>query len=363
MPALLANPWRSTGLPGLDLPALSVNPSPVLELLGRCPSAGVTPLVDSQSLADLLGVDRLWVKDESPRMGLGSFKALGAAYVIASEAERRLGGGSWPDDVGAILGDLTYVTASAGNHGMSVAAGAKVFGAAAVVVLAESVPEAFAVRLRALGAEVVRAGSDYEESMEHAKGLASERGSSLLSDSSWPGYTEVPRLVMEGYLVMGAEAADQLEPFAEIPTHIFLQAGVGGMAASIAAYSRHLWGDQPIIVVVEPDRAACLMASIRAGRAERSDGPVSNMGRLDAKEPSLLALAALALDADFFATISDEEATETVPLLADHGLRSTPSGVAGVSAVQHATRIRTDLELDATSRVLAFVTEGPEDPS
>ncbi len=363
MPVLLANPYRSTGLPGLDLPALGVDPSPALQLLSRCTSAAVTPLVDAQPLADRLGVDRLWVKDESQRMGLGSFKALGAAYVIAAEAERRLGGEPWPDDVGNILSDLTYVTASAGNHGMSVAAGAKVFGATSFVVLAEAVPEAFASRLRALEAGVVRSGSDYEESMEHAKGLASERGWSLLSDSSWPGYTEIPRKVMEGYLVMGAEAADQVEAIADPPTHIFLQAGVGGMAASIAAYARHRWGDQPIVVVVEPDRASCLIASVRAGRAIRSDGPASNMGRLDAKEPSLLALDALALDADFFTTIADEEAAETAAVLADHGLRSTPSGVAGVSAVHHAGGMRTDLELDATSRVLAFITEGAEGAS
>ena len=246
-------------------------------------------------------------------MGLGSFKALGAAYVIAAEAQRRLAGATWPESVGEMLVDVTYVTASAGNHGMSVAAGAKVFGATAVVVLAEAVPESFAARLRALGATVVREGFDYEASMKVAIGLAASEGWSLLSDSSWPGYTEIPRLVMEGFLVMGAEAADQVEEIGELPTHIFLQAGVGCMAGSIAAYARHRWGDQPVIVVVEPDRAACLMASIRAGRAVRSDGPVSNMGRLDAKEPSLLALAALALDADFFTTISDEEATETVP--------------------------------------------------
>jgi diaminopropionate ammonia-lyase len=243
---------------------------------------------------------------------------------------------------------------------MSVAAGAKVFGAAAVVVLAEPVPEAFAVRLRSLEAEVVRAGADYEASMEAAAALASDRGWSLLSDSSWPGYTEVPRQVMEGYLAMGVEAADQVDLLGETPTHILLQAGVGGMASSIAAYARHRWGDQPTIVIVEPDRAACLMASIGAGRAERSDGPVSNMGRLDAKEPSLLALASLAVDADFFVTVSDDEAVGTVVLLREHGLTSTPSGAAGVSAIHHAGSLRTDLEVDVDSRVLAFLTEGPE---
>ena len=232
-----------------------------------------------------------------------------------------------------------------------------------MVVLAEAVPESFAARLRALGATVVREGFDYEASMKVAIGLAASEGWSLLSDSSWPGYTEIPRQVMEGFLVMGAEAADQLEAFAELPTHIFLQAGVGCMAASIAAYARHRWGDQPVIVVVEPDRAACLMASIRAGRAVRSDGPVSSMGRLDAKEPSTLALGALAQDADYFVTISDEESESTVALLGDHGVQSTPSGVAGIAAANWAGAERSELELDGNSRALAFVTEGPEVPS
>ena len=272
-------------------------------------------------------------------------------------------GDAWPEDVGGLLDGVTYVTASSGNHGMSVAAGSRVFGAAAVVVLAEGVPEAFATRLRGFGAEVVRAGSDYDESMVEAVRLAEDRGWSLLTDSSWPEYTEIPLQVMEGYLVMGAEAADQIEAIGEAPTHVFLQAGVGGMAASIAAYARHRWGDQPVIVMVEADRAACLMASIREGRAVRSDGPASNMGRLDAKEPSILALAALAQDADFFMTISDEEAAVTTRLLDDHGIETTPSGAAGLSAVQHAGSARSEIELDSLSRVLCFVTEGPETPT
>ncbi len=361
MPSVLANPWRSTGLPGLDLPMPRVDPSPVLELLRWCPKNRETPLVDSEPIAEAIGVDRLWLKDESQRLGLGSFKALGAAYVIADQARTQLGdGGAWPDDVSALLDGRTYVTASSGNHGMSVAAGSRVFGAAAVVVLADGVPEAFATRLQAFGASVIRAGSDYDESMAEAVRLAEDTGWSLLTDSSWPEYTEIPLQVMQGYLVMGLEAADQVEEIGEVPTHIVLQAGVGGMAASIAAYARHRWGDQPVIVVVEPDRAACLMASIREGRAVRSDGPASNMGRLDTKEPSILALAALAQDADFFVTISDEEALETAEFLDEHGVATTPTGAAGIGAVRHSGRLRPEIELDTLSRVLAFVTEGPE---
>lgn len=341
---------------------MSVDATPVQRLLTHCPAAEVTPLLDLPDLAESLGVEHLWIKDERDRMGLGSFKALGAAYAIAREADTRFGG-NWertPEEVAGALTDITYVTASSGNHGLSVAAGAKVFGAKAVIVLSTSVAEGFAERLRRFGAQVVRAGFDYEQSMGAAQRLAADEGWTLLTDSSWPGYTEIPRLVMEGYLVMGAEAAEQIDAIANPPTHVFLQAGVGGMAASISAFARHRWGDDPVIVVVEPDRAPCLTESIRIGRAVRADGPVSNMGRLDCKEPSHLAFIALARDADFLVTISDEEAAETVRFLEERGIVTTPSGAAGIAAVRHAGQLRQAMFLDASSRVLTFVSEGPE---
>lgn len=356
----MANPWRSHGLPGRPGQDLSVDVGAVRDLLRRCPVAGTTPLHDSPKLAATLGVEHLWIKDERDRMGLGSFKALGAAYVIAHEADARFGG-NWeraPDEVARALADVTYVTASAGNHGLSVAAGARIFGAKAVIVLSERVSEVFAKRLQEFGARVVRAGFDYEESMAISRRLAEDEGCTLLSDSSWPGYTEIPRQVMEGYLVMGAEAAEQIDVIADPPTHIFLQAGVGGMAASIAAFARHQWGNDPVLVVVEPERAPCLIESIRAGRAVRADGPVSSMRRLDCKEPSHLALIALARDADLFVTISDEEALETVDFLGEHGIVTTPSGAAGVAAVHNAGPHRRELLLDQWSRVLTFVSEG-----
>ena len=362
MSTMLANPWRSVGLTGPDHADLSVDTAPVQELLLHCPAAGVTSLLDSPEMAAALGVEHLWIKDERDRMGLGSFKALGAAYVIAREAATRFGK-TWdhsPEAAAAALTDVTYVTASAGNHGLSVAAGARTFGARAVVVLSEGVPEGFAQRLQRCGARVIRKGIDYEESMTASREMAEEEGWTLLSDSSWPGYTDIPRRVMEGYLVVGSEAAEQVEAIAYPPTHLFVQAGVGGLAASMAAFARHQWGDNPMIIVVEPDRAPCLAESIRAGRAVRADGPASNMGRLDAKEPSHLALIALARHADIFVTISDEEALDTVRFLDEHGIATTPSGAAGVAGLQHAGRNRQEMHLDGSSRVLTFVSEGPE---
>lgn len=323
--------------------------------------AAATPLHDMTELASVLGIESLLLKDETRRMGLGSFKALGAAYVIAREAHRRMNGGDGPPvtgDISGALRDMVYACASAGNHGLSVAAGARLFGAGAVIYLDDAVPEAFAGRLRALDAEVVRPGGDYADCMQAVADDAHANDWILLSDSSWPGNVELPARVMEGYLVMGEEVARALE---RPPTHVFLQAGVGGLAAAMTALFRAHWGDAPTIVVVEPEAAPALIESIRAGAPVTTSGPASNMGRLDCKEPSHLALGELARGADWFVTIDDDQAAAAVTLLARHGIETTASGAAGVAAVQHAGDEGNELGLSAASRVLAFVTEGRED--
>lgn len=362
---LLRNPYRGTGLPpeaGLAPGIVSANASEPIELLTRCPLVAATPLHDMTELASTLGIESLLLKDESRRMNLGSFKALGAAYVIAREADRRTNGaGGSPGaggDMSGTLRDMVYACASAGNHGLSVAAGARLFGARAVIYLADAVPETFADRLRALDAEVVRPGGDYADCMQAVADDACGNGWILLSDSSWPGYVDLPARVMEGYLVMGEEVAQALEA---PPTHVFLQAGVGGLAAAMTALFRARWGDGPTIVVVEPEAAPALIESIRAGAPVTTSGPVSNMGRLDCKEPSHLALGELARGADWFVTIADDQAAAAVMLLARYGIGTTASGAAGVAAVRHAGDDGNGLGLSATSRVLAFVTEGRED--
>ncbi len=294
------------------------------------------------------GVRQVSIKDERTRMGLGSFKALGAAYAIAQDAQRAQAG-----DWATALTERVYVTASAGNHGLSVAAGARIFGAQAVIYLAKSVPEAFAERLTQTGARVVRAGDTYEQSMQAAADAADANGWQLLSDSSWAGYTEWPGAVMEGYLQMGAEISAQLT---EAPDYILLQAGVGGMAAALAAHFRAEWGDAPVIAVVEPEAAPALIESIRAGRLTDTAGPVSQMGRLDCKTPSMIALEGLARDADLFLTITEEEAAAGVASLAPFGFETTPSGGAGLAALLSGAP-----GCDAETSVLAVLSEGPED--
>jgi len=346
---LVVNPYRGKDkiCAGFEYP--SVDAERVAGLLDLCPVAKETPLAD---VSDAAPVGALWVKDERKRMGLGSFKALGAAYVIARQA--------WDASVGApgaeSLVGRTFVTASAGNHGMSVAAGARVFGAQSVVYIAETVPESFAERLAVRGATVVREGADYAASMAGAAKAAEAHGWTLLSDSSWDGYAELPHILMEGYLQMAAEAARQCP--AE-PTHVMLQAGVGGLAGAVAAYVREVWGDGPQIVVVEPTAAPALQASIEAGKAVVADGPDSIMGRLDCKEPSLIALNGLARDADVFLTLSDDAVNACLGAMAALGLETTASGGAGLAAVLD-DAARSALGLDETARVLCFLSEVPD---
>ncbi|MEM9911418.1 MAG: pyridoxal-phosphate dependent enzyme [Pseudomonadota bacterium] len=334
------NPYRRNGLPGEALagaPAPSIDAATARRVVDQCLIAGKTPLRQVTGLGA-----EVWVKDERGRMGMGSFKALGAAYVLAHHA---LETGS--DDLRQALRGRSYITASAGNHGLSLAFGAKRFGARSIVYISQTVPESFAERLRHHGAEVVRAGAQYEESMEAAAKAADDQGWTLLSDSSWPGYFELPHRLMEGYVTLADEAARQMPA---PPTHIFLQCGVGGMSAACAAFWRSFWGDGQQIINVEPEVAPALKASIEAGRPVLAPGPVSSMGRLDCKEPSLIALHGLARDADVFATISEEEAAEAMPMLDRLDLATTRSGGAGLAALRQ-------MQLPADARVLCVVSE------
>ncbi len=354
------NTHRNLGLTrreGLAEGTVIADPREARALFARCPVADTTPLLAAPELAKVVGVGALWLKDERARMGLGSFKALGAAHAIARLAADRVDAPG-ADTMATALAGTTFVCASAGNHGLSVAAGARVFGADAVIHVSRTVPESFVARLRSKGARVVRSGDDYEASMAAAAADADAHGWVLLSDSSWPGYVELPTRVMEGYLILAAEAAEQIP---QAPTHVFLQAGVGGLAAAVTAFVRRRWGDGPVVVVVEPEAAPALLESIDAGAPVCATGPVSTMGRLDCKEPSHLALAELARHADHFVTVTDEECDRTVALLAEHGIDTTPSGAAGVAGLHHADQHRDALGLTGDSRVLAIITEGRED--
>ncbi len=284
------------------------------------------------------------VKDETKRMNLGAFKALGGVYAVAriiDDAWQAAGNDPLgPDDymsdaVKAFAADMTFVCATAGNHGMAVAAGARIFGAQARIFLAREVPAGFETRLKETqNAQVVRAGDDYAQSLDAAKADATETGAILLADGSWPGYSERPLLIMEGYTVIAEELRETFEQSGDWPSHVFLQAGVGGIAGAVTHMIRENWAVQPEIIVVEPNEAPCLTESHAAGYPVQVTGGVSNMGRLDCKEPSLIAFGIFERTGVHFMTVTDAEAQDAASRLTSQGIATTPSGAAGLAGLK-----------------------------
>ncbi|MDT7950120.1 MAG: diaminopropionate ammonia-lyase [Acetobacteraceae bacterium] len=316
------------------------------------PGYAPTPLQDGVSLAGHLGVASVAIKDEAGRFGLGSFKALGGAYaaaeVVLNERARRAGG------------PLTLTCATDGNHGRSVAWGAQRMGERSCIFVHEGVDNERVAAIEQHGAEVRRAGSTYDESVRVAGEVAAREGWFVVSDTSWPGYTEVPRQVMQGYRILVDEALDQWA--GAPPTHVFVQAGVGGLAAAVAVHLRARLGTLPTLIVVEPDSAACLLASAQSGGWTAIAGPLATtMDCLACGEPSLLAWQELGRSATAFLAIGDDWATEAVHALAALNIESQPSGAAGLAGLLAAAAdpdLKAAFALDGSSRVLLFNTEG-----
>jgi diaminopropionate ammonia-lyase len=272
------------------------------------------------------------------------------------------------DDVAADLRKMTVACASAGNHGRSVAYGARLAGIGCKVFVHSAVSEKRMALIAALGAEIIRFDGSYDDSVAETARQCTAKGWILVSDTSVLGPEEPPVLVMQGYTVLAQEIAAQM---ALPPTHLFLQAGVGGMAAAVAAHLALLWGERrPKVIIVEPDSAACFLESARAGRALRiSGGPPTAMTMLECYEPSPLAWRVLAPLADHFLAIPDHEAQEirtrlAAPYAGDPVILAGLSGcagLAGLSSLAHDPDARARLGLNRQSRVLAVLSEGPND--
>jgi diaminopropionate ammonia-lyase len=340
----------------------------------------VTPLHRLERLASKLAIDSVLVKDESSRSSLGSFKALGGAYavirVVLAEAERQLGRLAEIDELNnneirAIAAKLTVACATDGNHGRSVAAGARSVGCNAVVYLHAGVSEARAVALSELGAKVIRVPGSYDDSVAQVAHDAQTSGWRLVSDTSWEGYERVPSWVMQGYLVISDEILQQCRAQSLRPTHLFLQAGVGGLAAAIAAHvALSMGGGAPRFIVVEPDRAACLFQSaVERKRVKIPPGPPTLMAMLECYEPSLLAWHILEKLAYAFVTIDDAAALRTMRMLAfpeppDPFVVSGESGGAGLAGLIESaldSRSRGLLGLQRDSVAVSVNTEGATD--
>ena len=334
-----------------------------------------TPLHRMDGLAHALGIEALWLKDESGRFGLGSFKALGGAYAVVHLLRERLADSAVTiEDVAggrasARVAAITVCCATDGNHGLAVAWGARRAGARCTVFLPGPVSAGRERAIAAQGAGIVRVAGSYDEAVRACAEEAHAKGWLLVSDTSHAGGDEAPSRVMHGYTVLVDEIGEALA--GETPTHLFVQAGVGGLAAAlIGAFRQDFGADSPKGVVVEPATADCLYQSALAGRPSPASGDLDTvMACLAAAEVSPLAWRVLDRGAFAFMTLDDADAVYAMrraaaPAAADPALVLGESGAAALGALIAAAAdpARAALGLDGTARVLVIGSEGATDP-
>ncbi|MBT6035042.1 MAG: diaminopropionate ammonia-lyase [Kordiimonadaceae bacterium] len=339
-----------------------------------------TPLHQLPALAAELGLGEIYYKDEAHRFGLKSFKALGGAYAVVHVLKEHLSvllsdntitdqdilSGKYSEH----LKDFTVATATDGNHGRSVAWGAKQCGINCMIYMHKGVSKSRAIAVELLGAKVEWVDGNYDDSLLKTKRDAIENEWHIISDTSYDGYTYVPKYVMAGYTVMTREMENQL-PNSKIPSHIIIQGGVGGLAGAICAHASKIWGDKrPRFIVVEPETADCLLQSAIKGRPKMVHIDTETMmGGLSCGEVSTIGWDILKDNADDFTSISDENVATSMCLLAlgmgdDPKIEAGESGVAGLALLlelKDNPALKADLGLDENSQVLLFGTEGATD--
>jgi diaminopropionate ammonia-lyase len=346
----------------------------------RWPGYAETLLLQLPRLAARLGVASIAYKDEGGRFGLKSFKALGGAYAVFRVLEKTIAarGGADRTDSGRmvegayanITRTVTVTCATDGNHGRSVAWGAQLFGCRCVIFVHERVSEARRAAIARYGAEVVRVPGNYDDSVRHAADEAQKRGWVVVSDTTYDGYREIPIDVMHGYGVLSREIVGAMADAP--PTHVFVQAGVGGLAASVCAVFWLAWGDQrPQVVIVEPMQADCHFRSARAGHPVAVGGSLDTvMAGLACGEVSPAAWDIVDAGANAFVAVDDSFALDAMRVLArptppDPAIVAGETGAAGLAAIlaaQGRDEIRQALGLEPSSRVLLIGSEGDTDP-
>jgi diaminopropionate ammonia-lyase len=334
-----------------------------------------TPLRTLPGLARALGVAAIHVKDESRRSPLESFKALGAPYALVRLVQRTFGNldaaGLFAGRHAHRLNDFTVISATDGNHGRALAAAARSIGCRCVIVLHANVSLEREEPIAGYGAQVVRIQGNYDDSVREAAELAARNGWHVVSDTSYDGYEAIPRDVMQGYAVIADEIFGSLPAGAECPyTHVFLQGGVGGLAAAIASYAWEKFGARrPSLVVVEPEQADCLLQSAIEGRASKAKGTADSvMAGLACGEASPLAWRILEGAVDTFMTVGETEAVEAMKVLARPAAGDVPvlageSGAPGLAALKALlASARGQARIGREARVLLINTEGATAP-
>ncbi len=345
------------------------------------PGYAPTPLVRLDGLARSLGLARIDYKDERGRFGLKSFKALGGAYAVANVLKRRVAAATGRTDIAStqllagefapIVREATVTCATDGNHGRSVAWGAQLFGCRCVIFVHEHVSQGRRDAIARYGVQVREVKGNYDDAVRHAAATAAANGWTVVSDTSYPGYRDIPLDVMHGYGVMAHEVAAQLND--EPPTHVFAQAGVGALAAAICASFWLRWGARrPFFAVVEPTRADCVYRSLEAGRPVVVGGDLDTvMAGLACGEVSELAWEILHGGANAAVAVDDAYALEAVRTLARPAAGDAPivagetggAGLAALLAARDYPDIRRTLALDGNARVLLLGSEGDTDPA
>jgi diaminopropionate ammonia-lyase len=348
--------------------------------ISQWPGYAPTPLRALPGQASAMGVAALLCKDEGERFGLKRFKALGGAYAVyrllAQAIARHSGGqtvraaevvaGRWRD----VVADMTVTCATDGNHGRSVAWGAQLFGSRCVIYIHAAVSEGRRAAIARYGAEVIRVPGNYDDAVRHAEAQARANGWSVVSDTTYEGYRDIPIDVMHGYGVMSREVIDQIG--GKPPSHVVVQAGVGAFAASVAAAFWLAWGEQrPKLVVVEPTEADCHLRSAQAGHPVVVSGALDTViAGLACGEVSPAAWEIVSAAAHSYVALADHFALGAVrafadPIGGDPPIVSGETGAAGLAvliAARDQPALRRLLGLDASSRVLLFGSEGDTDP-
>jgi len=313
-----------------------------------------TPLISLEKLSKKLKINKIFYKDESKRFHLKSFKALGGAYAVEKVTKGNK--------------EIIISTATAGNHGRSVAWGSKKLGLKCNIFISEYVSEYRAKVMRNFGANVIRVKGNYENSLNECIEQSNQNNWQIVQDVAWKDYKLVPKLTMAGYSVMFKEISEQIKN--QQISHVILQAGVGGMAAAmIAGIARYL-NYVPKIIIVEPENAACVLASIKTGKIEKiSIEKESLMGGMSCGEVSLIPWQILKNSVNYCVTISDDYISNTIKFLANRefsdekiigGECSTP-GIISLAGLCNDLETRKKINLNEKSNILLFGCEGDAD--
>lgn len=347
------------------------------------PEYSVTPLAELDDLAANFGVRNIWVKDESYRFNLNAFKVLGGSYALGSYIAKKLGKdiSELPydkitsEEVHKQIGDVTFVTATDGNHGRGVAWTANRLKQKSVVYMPKGSALERLHNIQALGADASITDMNYDDAVRLADSNGKKYGWVLVQDTAWPGYEDIPTWIMQGYTTMADEAMEQLH--GEKPTHVFLQAGVGAMSGAITGYFADRFGDaeRPIITIIEPNKADCIYRSAKAndGKPHNVTGDMNTiMAGLACGEPCTIGWNILRDHADNYVSMPDWYAAKGMrvlgnPIGKDPRVISGESGAATMGFVAellsnpNLDEVRKTLKIDENSRILCFSTEGDTD--